>query len=122
MTLQLVDAMTLRDGGTTCVSLRTPYQNVITYTLDYALPLNGRARYITRTCGDISEKLPIGGAQEQRACEEVRALLVAQCTESTVAKFLSGQIENPGEEHWFYAFNFLRLCNQEGKLDGHGTT
>lgn len=118
VTSVLTDANSMRDGGTTYVSLRMPTQSEVTYWFDYSLPWDGRVRQIRRVEGDESVVLPVGSPQEAWACHAVRAVLVAQFSERVVSQFVSGKVENPGEGVWFYAFNFLRLCVKEAKLHG----
>ena len=115
--MALLDAMTMRDGGTTFVVVEKPDVGQITYTFDYSLPWDGRVRYITEhTADDFSTKLPINGPQELAACQLIRALLVAEFGESLVESFAKGEANNPGTEKWFYAFNFLRHAVKERKI------
>jgi hypothetical protein len=117
MTHELIDAVSMRDGGTTYVALRTPAQGAVTYWFDYSLPWDGRARKIREVRGEKSVVLEAGSAEERAACQEVPALLVKQFGGAAVSEFESGEVENPGKGSWFYAFNFLRLCVKEGKLN-----
>lgn len=117
MTVALLDAMTMRDGGTTFVVVEKREVGQVTYTFDYSLPWDGRARYITEHIADGSSKiLPINGPQEIAACELIRALLVGEFGESLVESFAKGEANNPGSEKWFYAFNFLRHAVKEQKI------
>jgi hypothetical protein len=116
MTLELVDAMSMRDGGTTYVALQDPSHGVVTYTFDYSLPWDRRARHITRAVGGTATVLPVSSAEEREAFQQVRMLLVGQFGEQAVAAFEHGLTENLGVGHWFYVFNFLALCVKEGKV------
>lgn len=116
MSCELVDANSLRDGGSTFVTLRMPTQSVVTYWFDYSLPWDGRVRHVRMTLGEHSSFLEPGGQDELSACNALRSVLVENFGESVVSRFESGDVENPGKERWYYAFNFLRLCIKEGKL------
>jgi hypothetical protein len=117
MTLILLDAMTLRDGGTTSVLVGEPPLGQATYEFDYSLPWDGRAREITKRGPDGSScKLEVSGPQELAACELIKSLLSSEFGESLVSNFINGSVGNPGQGKWFYAFNFLRLAVKEGKL------
>jgi hypothetical protein len=118
MTHELIDAMSLRDGGTTYVSLRSPKEGVVSYWFDYSLPWDGRTRQIRKVEGKKSSMLAPASPEERVACQRVRSALVEQFGQSAVSQFESGRLPNPGKGRWFYAFNFLRLCVQEHKLDG----
>jgi len=63
--MTLLEAMTMRDGGTTFVVVEEPEVGQTTYTFDYSLPWDGRARYITEQTADgSSKKLSINGPKE----------------------------------------------------------
>ena len=109
--------MSMRDGGTTFVAIRTPAGNSVTYWFDFSLPWDGRARQVRKIEGEESVALAVGSHQELMACQAVRAVLVARFSDSVVSEFESKDAGNPGKGKWFYAFNFLRLCHKEGKLN-----
>ena len=115
--MDLVYAMTLRDGGTTFVVIEDPALGQVTYTFDYKLPWDGRTRMITAQHADgPSHALLPNSPQELSICEQVKSLLSAQFGEQPVNGFLLGRVDNPGKDKWFYAFNFLRLAVKEGKF------
>jgi hypothetical protein len=114
---ELIDAMSMRDGGSTYVSLRAPTRRTVTYWFDYSLPWDGRARQIREVQGEESRVLQVGTPEELAACQQVRSVLIAQFGNAAVSQFEAGAGENPGKGPWFYAFNFLRLCVKEGKLN-----
>jgi hypothetical protein len=114
---ELIDAMSMRDGGSTYVSLRAPTHGPVTYWFDYSLPWDGRARQIREVRGEESWVLPIGTPEERAACQQVRSVLIENFGSTAVSQFEAEAAKNPGEGPWFYAFNFLRLCLKEGKLN-----
>jgi hypothetical protein len=119
MALELLYAMTLRDGGTTFVVVDEPALGQVTYEFDYSLPSDGRLRYITKKSADGSScTLEPKGPQELAACELIKSLLSFEFGAPLVTSYMRGTSDNPGKDKWFYAFNFLRLAAKEGKVSG----
>lgn len=114
--MKIVDAMTLRDGGTTCVSIDDG-QHVQHVTFDYSLPCDGRTRYLYISnepfgCGD-EYKLEPGSDIEKEWIEAIRSAAIEEFGISVVEAFFLDSRSNPGESMWFYVFNFLRIATVE---------
>jgi hypothetical protein len=114
--MRLVDAMTLRNGGTTSVTLSNRGGELVSYTVDHALPHDGRRRYVYR--GRPFEmtdtgRLEIGCAEETSIREALLEGANLEFGSAPVQEFLSGGIKNPGRGKWFYALNFLSVLHQE---------
>ena len=77
--MQIVDAMTLRDGGTACVSVNTG-EVIVHVTIDYQLPWDGRARfmYTSGTQFGRDRRLDIDSDEERRWIATIRALTQKQ--------------------------------------------
>ena len=107
--------MSLRDGGTTYVVVREDDTETCV-TIDYSLPWNGRKRKITVSAKPGTGKhktLRIDSAEEQRLIAGIRAAAEAHLGAATLDGFLESPETNPGEGHWFYVLNFLRIVKQE---------
>jgi hypothetical protein len=66
--MRLVHAMTLRDGGTTSVTVSLGLFRRVSYTIDYSLPWDGRRRFVFRGPAftrDDSHRLEIGSEAER---------------------------------------------------------
>jgi hypothetical protein len=114
MHAQLVDAMSMRDGGTTQVQLVVQGAPVA-YTFDYALPWDGRPRSIIQVePGKPSTTLLPN--DERAVCSLVRDILIKEFGKSTVCAFEADDLKNPGDGPWFYAFGFLGLALRERKV------
>jgi hypothetical protein len=118
--MRLVQAMTLRDGGTTSITIRKGFFSTESFTIDYALPWNGRPRYVFRgpPFGKKDEnKIEMNGPEEQALLRPLKNLLQGKFGVNHVQNFLAGNIENPGKGKWFYAFNFLWIAHFERRSD-----
>jgi hypothetical protein len=114
--MHILDADTLRDGGTTCVSLEDD-QQVQHVTFDYSLPQDGRTRYVyvSNAPFDCSEqnRLGPGSKEEGQIISIIHNAAIQAYGESVVEEFLRDPSANPGEGLWFYVFNFLRIAAVE---------
>ena len=67
--MRLIHAMSLRDGGTTSITVTQGFFKRVSYTVDYSLPWDGRKRYVFMggafTKSD-SQRLEIGCEEERR--------------------------------------------------------
>lgn len=111
--MMIVDAMTLRDGGRTCVTVE--HEGMTTH-LTAAHELR-RFRWIPRLrfvfisaerFGRDHRLLP-WGRLEQRYVSEIARAAVAHLGYDEIHDFLRGRGQNPGQAHWFYIINFLQI-------------
>jgi hypothetical protein len=120
--MRVVDAMTLRDGGTTCVTVEEA--GVLTHvTLDHrlrALAWLPRFRFVF-TSGERfgrDRRLMPWGKLERRYVSGIARAAVDQLGHEGVRDFMSGLLPNPGQEHWFYVLNFLRMVHRSRLRNG----
>src|SRR3954471_18310769 len=114
--MRLSDAMSLRDGGSTGITVAEGIFARVSYTIDHALPWDGRTRYVfkgRKFTKEASERLDIGGTEEVRLQQWLTETLNRKFGETSVAEFLAGRIRNPGKGKWFYALNFLAIMTKE---------
>lgn len=114
--MRLIDAMTLRDGGTTSITVSQGVFRRVSYTVDHSLPWDGRKRYVFR--GRAFEKreaqrLEIGCEDVTRIHRWLMEAASRKFSPSLVQEFLAGRAENPGKGKWFYALNFLNIMTKE---------
>jgi hypothetical protein len=114
--LHILDADTLRDGGTTCVSLEDG-QQVQHVTFDYSLPRDGRTRYVYVSnvpfdCNK-SNRLDLRSEEERQIVEAIYKATTQEYGAMVVEAFLHKASANPGDGLWFYVFNFLRIAAAE---------
>lgn len=114
--MRIIDAMTLRDGGTTCVTVED--NGVVKHvTFDYSLPWDGRDRYIyiskSKFGLDESDRLVQNSDEEIRMIYAIREAALEKFGPTTVETLFNNSETNPGEEIWFYVFNFLRIAINE---------
>jgi hypothetical protein len=114
--MMIVDAMTLRDGGTTCVSVEE--QGTTTYvTVAHELHRFGwipRLRFVfisAKRFGRDHRLLP-WGRLEKRYVAEISRAAVAHLGYEGIHDFLHDRGQNPGQEHWFYVLNFLQIVDR----------
>jgi hypothetical protein len=115
-TMKIVDAMTLRDGGTTCVTVDDAGTTIhVTAAHDFRLfgwlPTLRFVFISSRRFGRDRRLLP-GGPLEKRYVSEIADAAVAHLGYDEVRDFLGGNGQNPGQQHWFYVANFLRIVNR----------
>ena len=124
--MRLIHAMSLRDGGTTSITVTQGFFKRVSYTVDYSLPWDGRKRYVFMggafTKSD-SQRLEIGCEEERRVQHWLTKTLNKKFGETPLKEFLADHIKNPGRGKWLYAFNFLRImskerCQQDGAVTG----
>ena len=114
--MRLTDAMTLRDGGTTSITVAQGILARLSYTVDYALPWDGRERYVFKGqpfAKDESQRLEVGGEEEVRLHRWLTETLNRKFGDAALLDFLAGRIKNPGKGKWFYALNFLNIITRE---------
>ena len=114
--MRIVDAMTLRDGGTTCVTVED--EGVVTHvTVDHRmrsfwwLP-SPRFVFTSQKRFGRDRRLLPGGRAETRYVSEVARAAILQFGFDTVRDFLRGNCQNPGHDLWFYVLNFLWVVNR----------
>jgi hypothetical protein len=108
--------MTLRDGGTTSITISRNALENDSYTIDYSLPWDGRPRFLFRGPPfrkDDLFRLEIGCETERELQRWLMQLANDKFGEITVFDFLGGRIKNPGTGDWFYAMNFLKILVTE---------
>jgi hypothetical protein len=114
--MMIVDAMTLRDGGTTCVTVEDE-GTTAHVTAAHELRRFGwlpRRRFVfisPRRFGRDRCLVP-GGRIEERYVSEIARAAVAHLGHEEVRDFLRGSGPNPGQEHWFYVLNFLQIVSR----------
>jgi hypothetical protein len=114
--MRLIDAMSLRDGGTTSITVSHGASQKVSYTVDYSLPWDGRKRYVFR--GRPFEKaeahrLEIGCSDEVGVQRWLMEAVSRKFGSALVQEFLAGGAKNPGKGKWFYALNFLNIMTKE---------
>ena len=114
--MKILNADTLRDGGTTCVSFDDG-NSVRHVTFDHSLARDDRIRYVyisDREFGqDDTECLVPNSDEEIRVIEAIRAAAAEEYNSETVENFYKEPNKNPGEGIWFYVFNFLWIAIKE---------
>jgi hypothetical protein len=109
-------AMSLRDGGTTCVTLASGAERT-SYTFDYRLPWDGRERYVY--AGSVpferARKLMIGSEEEAGLLSRLLELASKRFGREEVLSMLSDSA-NAISGDWFYVLGFLRLASRESRL------
>jgi hypothetical protein len=120
--MRIVDATTLRDGGTTCVALDDG-QQVQHVTFDYSLPWDGQTRFIyvsneTFNCNE-NNRLDLGSEEEDQIIGAIHEAAIREYGALAVEEFLRDPSTNPGEDIWFYVFNFLRIAIAERGSSSH---
>jgi hypothetical protein len=124
--MRLVRAMTLRDGGTTSITVTRGLVRRVCYTIDHSLPWDGRKRYVYRGpefLKDEEHRLEIGCQEEGDIQHWLSEVAREKYGDAAVQEFLAGQRKNPGRGKWFYAMNFLSImakerCQQGGAANG----
>jgi hypothetical protein len=116
--MRLSAAMTLRDGGTTSITVTHWFARRVSYTVDYSLPWDGRMRYVYKGRPfqkDVSQRLELGGDEEKRVHQWLMEAATRKFSKTVVQNFLVGNARNPAKGRWFYALNFLRILANERK-------
>jgi hypothetical protein len=114
--MRLIDAMSLRDGGTTSITVSRGVFQHISYTVDHSLPWDGRKRYVFRGRPferAESHRLEIGCSDEVGVQRWLMAAVSRKFGSVLVQEFLAGSAKNPGKGKWFYALNFLNIMTKE---------
>ena len=114
--MRLVQAMTLRDGGTTSITVTRGLGRRLCYTIDHSLPWDGRKRYVyrgTQFSKDEEHRLEIGCEEEKDIQHWLSEAACKKYGNAAVQEFLTGQRKNPGRGKWFYAMNFLSIMAKE---------
>ena len=114
--MRLVRAMSLRDGGTTSITVTRGLVSRLSYTIDYSLPRDGRKRFVYRGpefSKDKEHQLEIGCEEEKDVQHWLSAAACEKYGDLAVQEFLAGQRKNPGRGKWFYAMNFLWIMAKE---------
>ena len=114
--MRLTDAMMLRDGGTTSITVAEGVLERVSYTVDYSLPWDGRERYVFKGqpfAKGESQRLEMGGEEERTVQEWLTRAVNRKFGDRVVGEFLVGRAKNPGKGKWFYALNFLYILTKE---------
>src|SRR3954466_9817537 len=114
--MRLTDAASLRDGGTTSITLAHGIFSRVSYTVDHSLPWDGRTRYVFKGrqfVKDESNRLELGGEEEARLQQWLTEILNRKFGQNVVADFLAGRKGNPGKGKWHYALHFLNMITKE---------
>jgi hypothetical protein len=114
--MKIVDAMTLRGGGTTCITVDDAGTTIhVTVAHDFRLfgwlPTVRFVFISSRRFGRDRRLLP-GGRLEKRYVSQSADAAVARLGYDEVRDFLGGNGQTPGEEYWFYVANFLKIVNR----------
>ena len=118
--MRLTHAMSLRDGGTTSITVTRGLANPVSYTLDYSLPWNGRKRYVFMGRAFSKEdlqRLEIGCEEENSIRRWLNEVACRRYGSEAVQEFLAGRRKNPARGKWFYAMNFLRVLTKERRQE-----
>jgi hypothetical protein len=114
--MMIVDGMTLRDGGTTCVTVAdegtTTYVTAAHELRRFAWLPRLCFVFISSTRFGRDQRLLPGGPLERRYVSEIARAAVAHLGYQKVDYFLRGRGQNPGPEHWFYVLSFLQIVNR----------
>ena len=114
--MRIVDAMTLRDGGTTCVSVEEGGV-IVHVTVDHRLrPIAWlpwpRFVFISSQRFGRDRRLSPGGSAEVRYVSSIVRATLDELGPETVRDVLAGHCQNPGQGPWFYVLNFLQIINR----------
>jgi len=114
--MRLTHAMTLRDGGTTSITVAQGVVTRLSYTIDHQLPWDGRTRYVFKGppfLKDKEHRMEIGCDEEKEIQRWLNEIGRRKYGSMAIEKFLAGQAKNPGRGKWFYAMNFLWILAKE---------
>ena len=114
--MRLTHAMSLRDGGTTSVTVTRGLANRTSYTVDYSLPWDGRKRYMFKGLAfskEDGQRLEIGCEEENTIRRWLSEVACTRYGSEVVQEFLAGRRKNPARGKWFYAMNFLWALSKE---------
>lgn len=114
--MRLIHAMSLRDGGTTSITVSRGLFRKVSYTVDYSLPWDGRKRFVFRGppfAKDDAHRLEIGCGAEREIHQWLAEAASRRFGQALVQDFLGECSENPGAGKWFYAMNFLKILAKE---------
>src|SRR4051812_36869162 len=114
--MRLTNAISLRDGGTTSITVAHGIFSRVSYTIDHSLPWDGRTRYVFKGkqfVKDEAKRLEPRGEEELRLQQWLRETLNRRFGENVVADFLVARVKNPGQGKWTYALNFLDIITKE---------
>jgi hypothetical protein len=108
--------MSLRDGGTTSITVTGGLVKRTSYTIDYSLPHDGRKRYVFKGPAfskEDEQRLEIGGDEENMVRRWLSEVACTRYGSAVVQEFLAGRRKNPARGKWFYAMNFLLILTKE---------
>jgi hypothetical protein len=109
--------MSLRDGGTTSITVTGGLVKRTSYTIDYSLPHDGRKRYVFKGPAfskEDEQRLEIGCEEEDGIRRWLSEVASKKYGSAVVQEFLAGRGKNPARGKWFYAMNFLRILTRKG--------
>jgi hypothetical protein len=114
--MRLTHAMSLRDGGTTSITVSQGLFRKVSYTVDYSLPWDGRKRFVFRGppfVKDDAHRLEMDCGAEREIHQWLADAANRRFGQAIVRDFLSDGTKNPGAGKWFYAMNFLKILEKE---------
>src|SRR4051812_30509282 len=102
--MRLTHAMSLRDGGTTSITVSQGLFRKVSFTVDYSLPWDGRKRFVFRGppfANDDAHRLEIGCGSEREIHRWLAETVDRRFGQTAVRDFLGDRTENPGAGKWF---------------------
>ncbi|MHA1941663.1 MAG: hypothetical protein ACXACP_03860 [Candidatus Hodarchaeales archaeon] len=112
--MDLYDAESLLDGGTTCLTV-VERSKKLYYTVDYSLPMDGRPRFVFVGNSPFSRttQLEINSEKEKQIVEWLKNEMISNFGEVVVMDLINGKPGNIGQGKWLFALNFLRIISKE---------
>jgi hypothetical protein len=111
--MHILEAMTLRDGGTTCISIEEDGQ-VKHVTFDHALPMDDRIRYVyvsdTRFGNSKAERLEPNSEEEKGLIAGIHTVAVEELGAEAVEAYLRDPHLRKVDGMWYYMLNFLWIA------------
>ncbi|MFW9992302.1 MAG: hypothetical protein ACFFD4_09670 [Candidatus Odinarchaeota archaeon] len=102
--MELQDADSLLDGGTTCLTVLDGSETRC-FTIGHI--------FTGKTPFSREKQLPINSEEEKQFVKWLKNMLIAEFGEVRVQEFIEGRPGNFGEEKWLCALNFLRITAKE---------
>lgn len=111
--MRIIDAMSLRDGGTTCVTVEKDGAT-LHITIDHALSGRGTDRLIRLSTGEAfgRDELVLGCDRERELVLAVVKAVQDELGSGGSSAWAPGQ-SIPRSGHWRYVSNFLRIVRSE---------
>ena len=115
--MELQDAESLLDGGTTCLTVLDRSKKKF-ITIDYSFPMDGRSRhiYLGRKQFSREKKLDIDSPEEKEIINWLIDELIGQFGAGDIQDFIEGKSGLFGMGKWQFALNFLHILSKEREL------